>query len=409
MKNKTSRNLRAVLNSLLIFLLLLSLAALPADVHAQEPDHPPQLVTLYAESDCGGVVWPLTMQVWNVGSDGGAAYAEAKQIGQSCVNGKLQDAVGAPGTFTGGPDGVLTLYFCLRDQPTNCKTVTYQLVDGRELYYEGARTGYIVQNPEAFESWRSVQVTPEYIFNTYGIKVQDSFNDPPFETAEWTQQELNWMNDMLKELPKSMLEKMSLNRIVRNKVQIDDQGNPRPSVGGTYYPCGSPPEKDCGPEVATIRIFNGAASPSSFPGDVDGSKFFKSIILHEMIHAMQYQKDKTSIYRNAYDSPLMQNYMDATRNITNIYDPGFNEQGNGWIWGSYPNQQPKYHLWQPPADNSPPDEYGKINPKEDMCDSVMWYMYDPQRLKAVSIKRYNAIRDLIFEGVEYENGVQKKP
>jgi len=405
MNNKTSLSLRIVLESLFLLLLLLTLVAVPASVHAQEPEHPPQLVTLYAESDCGGVVWPLTIQIWNVGSAGGGAYAEAKQLGQACVNGKLEDAGSAPGTFTGGPDGIITFTYCLGDDPAGCKSITFQLVDGRQLYYEGAPFGYLVQNPEAFDSWRTVAITPEYIFNTYGIKVQDSFGEPPFETKEWTQQELTWINDVLKELPPAMIKSMTLNRIVRNKIDVDENGE-NPTYNGRYYPCGSPPDKDCDGSTATIRIFDNALVPNA--NLTDASTKFKAIILHEMIHAMQYKKDDQQIYRNVYNSPLVQNYMDATRNTTDIYAPDFNNVDNGWIWGSFPNQPSKYILWQPKADNSPPTNYGTKNPLEDMCDSSMLYMYNPEKLKATSLKRYNFIRDFMFQGVEYENGIQKK-
>jgi hypothetical protein len=38
---------------------------------------------------------------------------------------------------------------------------------------------------------------------------------------------------------------------------------------------------------------------------------------------------------------------------------------------------------------------------------VMLYVYDPQRLQIRSPQRYNFIRDHMFGGVEYENGVRK--
>jgi len=59
--------------------------------------------------------------------------------------------------------------------------------------------------------------------------------------------------------------------------------------------------------------------------------------------------------------------------------------------------------------NNPPTNYGNTNPLEDMSESVMLYMYEPQKLKDSSIQRYNFIRDHIYGGVEYENGKQTKP
>jgi hypothetical protein len=44
-----------------------------------------------------------------------------------------------------------------------------------------------------------------------------------------------------------------------------------------------------------------------------------------------------------------------------------------------------------------------------MAESVMMYVYDPERLKNSSYERYYFIRDEMFGGVEYEDGVQKEP
>jgi hypothetical protein len=59
--------------------------------------------------------------------------------------------------------------------------------------------------------------------------------------------------------------------------------------------------------------------------------------------------------------------------------------------------------------NNPPTDYGKTDPTEDMSESAKMYVYDPQKLQASSPQRYNFIRDQMFGGVEYENGIQKKP
>ena len=224
------------------------------------------------------------------------------------------------------------------------------------------------------------------------------------------------LNDVLKELPPRMIKEMAISRIIRNSVSLDKDGNPQPGINGTYSPCGSPPEKDCNSTSGTIRIFDNALNGGLFSNDPQGIKKFKGVILHELIHALQYKKDDTSIYSNQkysyYNgsySPLLQNYMDAIRPVTNINDPGFNNVDNGWFYGHYPQQADQWYLLGSTGGNAPPTNYGLKNPKEDMCDSVMMYVYEPQKLKDSSMQRYNFIRDQIYGGIEYENGIQKKP
>ncbi len=245
-------------------------------------------------------------------------------------------------------------------------------------------------------------ITSEYIYTTYGIRVEDSFGDNQYVQKSWSQHELDLLNDVFKELPKEMLQSMSLNRIVRNKEDVDAAGNPKSGTFGEYWPCIIEEDKDCSGSSATIRIFDRATRPSDFQDDPTGDKEFKATILHEMIHAMRYHKNQNSIYANANDSPLVQNYMDATRPNTAI-EAGINH--NGWAWYG---KQLGWRLYGAPG-NEPPTNYAKTNPMEDMSESVMMYVYDPQKLQVSSMARYNFIRDQIYGGIEYENGIQKKP
>jgi hypothetical protein len=43
--------------------------------------------------------------------------------------------------------------------------------------------------------------------------------------------------------------------------------------------------------------------------------------------------------------------------------------------------------------NMLPTKYREISPKEDLSEPVKLFIYDPQQLKAMSIKRYNFLRD----------------
>jgi hypothetical protein len=144
------QNFRVILHFLLTLVILISFN--PDSAWAQGPDIEPQLVTAIEEDQCGGQPWPVTIEVWNVGAAGGEAYAQAALKGQSCVNGKLVDTGGTlSGTFTGGPNGVVTFNICADvDDPDNCVPLVFQFVDGKQLSYEGHITTYVVQNPEAF-------------------------------------------------------------------------------------------------------------------------------------------------------------------------------------------------------------------------------------------------------------------
>ena len=405
-------NFEFVLKLLLVSLILMAFS--PSSGKAQAPDVEPQIVTAVAEDQCGGEVWIYTITVWNVGAAGGEAYAQAVFDSQVCYNDRLMDHDPAYGTFSGGPNGIATVEMCV--ETYGCLVMNYQFVDGKQILYEGADTGYVIQNPEAFDGWRTEPITSEYIYNTYGIRVQDSFGDDQWAQKSWSDQELILLNDVLKELPPGLLSKMAVTRIIRNQVFIEKDGSEDPDTFGIYYPCGSPPEKDCSGSSGTIRIFDRATQPIDFSNDPDGIKQFKGTILHELIHALQYKKDEYSIYenpassyKNPMTSPIVQNYMDAIRPITDINAPGFNGN-NGWTYGKHPPGWP-WESWKlfGAQNNDPPTNYGSKNPLEDMSESVMMYVYEPQKLQGSSPQRYNFIRDQIFEGVEYENGTQKKP
>jgi hypothetical protein len=198
------------------------------------------------------------------------------------------------------------------------------------------------------------------------------------------------------------MDRMTVNRIVRNPVYIEGDGNPDPYTSGVYEPCDQSVDPHCDGSSATIRIFDDAKSQYDFLNDPDGEKQFKATILHEMVHAMQYRKDQHSIYRNGYDSPLVENYIDATKKITDM-DHADYKAWNGWNW----SQGRWYYTNE--SENQPPTSYGLTDPTEDMAESVMMFVYDPERLKNSSYERYYFIRDEMFGGVEYEDGVQKKP
>jgi len=119
---------------------------------------------------------------------------------------------------------------------------------------------------------------------------------------------------------------------------------------------------------------------------------------------MQYHKDDYSNYKNVYTSPLVQTYMDSITPLQAI-DTGIWK--NGWVYYEWHGENAWKNFGGP--ENNPPTDYGKTDPAEDMSESVMMYVYDPQKLKSSSALRYTYIKDQMFGGVEYENGIQKKP
>ena len=236
---------------------------------------------------------------------------------------------------------------------------------------------------------QSTSITPAYILATYGIQVQDEPGSGGYAAKAWTPHELALLDNLLKGLPRSFLNKIALNRIVRNAADLDSSGNPDPGVYGSYWACDPIADPKCTGSSSTIRIYDQALKPSDFSDDPNGETEFVGSLLHEMTHAAIAFNNGNSVNTNGYDSAILQKYMDST--------------GGGWLMSN--NRW--YFLGE--NDNQPPTDYGRTNPKEDLCESAMMYMYDPQNLKNKSAARYNFIRDEIFGGVEYENGKKLSP
>ncbi len=324
------------------------------------------------------------------------------------------------GTFAGGDgaaaSGTLIYEMIIEGEPCNPLTTTFTGTWSGNFHANGSGNGTIIMDsgeslswqvtysPDEFQAALPVQITSKYIFTKYGIRVEDSFGGDEYDQTAWSDHELSLLNDVLKELPPGFLNHIALTRIVRNKVSIDADGNPKPGTCGAYFRCEEKTDPKCTGSLTTIRIFDSAATAlPDFPNDPD--KQFKSTILHEITHAYQTYKDGNSIYIDSNKSPLSVNYKDATRPDTTleaVRNGGWEE--NGWGW--YPVVG--WYLYGAPG-NWPPTNYGRTKPGEDMSESVKMYVYDPRRLQTSSMQRYNFIKDQMFGGIEYENGIQKKP
>jgi hypothetical protein len=135
---------------LAFFLILIGSA--PGLAHAQTEGLQPQKVIATSSFACGNTSLPATLEVWNVGAQGGQAYAQATITGYNCINDKPDMTLRTmTGTFTGGPNGVATFEICTgAGSSSQCVTLAYQFVDGKRILFNGVESGYVIQNPEAF-------------------------------------------------------------------------------------------------------------------------------------------------------------------------------------------------------------------------------------------------------------------
>jgi len=119
----------------------------------------------------------------------------------------------------------------------------------------------------------------------------------------------------------------------------------------------------------TIVLTDSASTGSDFK---DSAKQFRGTVAHEMSHAMMNNFDPRTCksYTNYRKNPLMKEYMKVA---------GWNVTGTT--------------LTETATDKAPTN-YGKTNPKEDLAEATMLYLYEPETLKSRSPKRYKFIKEL---------------
>lgn len=239
--------------------------------------------------------------------------------------------------------------------------------------------------------------TFEHFQQAYGLTLENG-------DVEWKPEELRWLDQLLKELPQGFRDNLALKKMVRYQDSWNQNWQTNPNTFGDFSPVDQRECPGCAMTDRTIRVYDHASSPYDFKDDP--ATQFKGTILHEMTHAFQSYKSKTEVQSNVNGTPLLQNFMDKTRPKPESV-AGINK--NGWAYG-YKNPITKEKEWRfyGAEGNEVPTDYSNTNPQEDLCESTMLYLYDPQRLKASSQARYDFVRDNLFKGVEYENGTQKK-
>ncbi|MBI3033532.1 hypothetical protein HYY72_00035 [Candidatus Woesearchaeota archaeon] len=200
----------------------------------------------------------------------------------------------------------------------------------------------------------------------YGIDVVDT-------DAKWSQYELELIKQALEELPASFLEKMPVKKIVRKAPFLDRKGlvvNRDPT---------------------TVEIHDGALLQGTYSPEQEFTSGFKGQMVHEITHTVQLN-GYNGIFSNQYENPILKSFMDAVGWKVGLYVPFFDSLmgifGRDFIAGCEPSVFPS--------------EYASANPKEDMAESVAFYVYDPEYLSEISPARYSWIKQNLFDGKEFK-------
>jgi hypothetical protein len=123
-------------------------------------------------------------------------------------------------------------------------------------------------------------------------------------------------------------------------------------------------------DSGTIVLTDAASNPVDF---TDSATQFRATFAHEAAHALLDNFDPRSCkrYKNSSHNPLMKEFHAAA----------------GW--------DPHGTTSTPTATDKPPTDYASTNDEEDLSESMMLYLYDPDRLKKVSPARYSFCKKLM--------------
>jgi hypothetical protein len=120
-------------------------------------------------------------------------------------------------------------------------------------------------------------------------------------------------------------------------------------------------------DQGTLVLTDAASNPVDFK---DKRTQYKGTLAHELTHGLTNNFDPRDCksYDNWKDNPLMQEWAKAA----------------GW--------NPDLKGLKDPS--KAPTNYAKTNPKEDLSESVMLYLYEPDTLKTKSPERYEFVQKL---------------
>jgi len=375
--------MRLTIQKLLITLVTLSLLLLPVlPVYAQA-EVIPATGELCAQGICNTIVISFPP---NGGPVTGTLDGSGSKDGCTFVNSGTVD-----GTFAGGDGGIVTGTVvwtmnatCGSNSISETWNGTWQGIfradgtgsgDGQVLTAAG--TWQVSYSAEEFQRI-TTPITKEYFKQRFGIDIVDG-------TSKWTDHQLRLLDDLIRKLPNSYWDKTKFTRVIRDSVYIDTvSGASDPNVYGDYRYW-----------ERTIRVYDRATTPTTFQNDTEGDKEFIGTIVHEMTHAFHYYKDYKSVYETSAEnsnSPIMNGFKVNSRD-----DP--NRIATGWAWQTA-NSRWAYLGVDP--NNQPVSDYARtVNPKEDLCESVMFYVVEPATLAEKSPQRYEFIKSQIFNNQEY--------
>lgn len=412
---------------------LLSAVSLPTRlVSAQAP----QAITAYGFIESrDGSRFPLSLTFRPAGGPvtGSVDYHYARTFGDTNCNGSVD--LSLRGMFPGGDSGLAsgsadgTLRFACDDgsfHRANYRAewsgafhadgtagggwVASQIpVDDPAATVSRQGTWSITYSPTIFQAASSPTITATYIYAAYGVRVMDSPKNPDGRAVAWSASEVSLLNDVLKRLPAPVMDKVPSVALIRSEAEFDGRASAGTSRLATYLACDLEISPECKRPSASIRIFDQAHVPFDFVNDPHGDVQFKATILHELAHGLEDYREPAVAYAHSprgeaahRASSLLEDWIAATRTVTDTSDPNYWTAQNGWERIS-----DRWLYFNAPG-NRLPTRYASGDPAEDLAESVMLYVFDPVRLLTSSSRRYNFVRDRIFSGVEYLSGAPRE-
>jgi len=202
----------------------------------------------------------------------------------------------------------------------------------------------------------------------YHIHIEDA-------GASWSTEQLACLQDVLEKLPASFwgplprLEPYDDELVIRRVVRTGEKGADGSEAIGLFDAC-EPPEK--------ILIGDGCWEPwDGFPApafSMEESRIysFAGTIAHELTHRRLATNDEGEYYPGLGEHPLEKDWIEKF---------GWQADGKGG--------------WACRTPNLCVTEYATTNPEEDMCESVMMYLYYPAKMRSVCPEKYAWIRDVL--------------
>lgn len=218
----------------------------------------------------------------------------------------------------------------------------------------------------------------QHIEDRYGIEL---IND---SDKQWTKREVEILEEVLQDLPPEFRDRTRefLKRMVRSKQGPSDRSL---IISGEYYPYSVGPQD----RWLSIYIYDAAYSIGHYPYSLwSRDKRFKSILLHEITHAIQVEHKITTnedgkTIITPVNNALVLEYAEKF---------GWVYKEPRWTYRGKKSDLPYHSFW-----NS--DPYSGKDPFEDMSEAVTLYVYNPSKL---SKARYEFLKERVFDGKEFK-------